>query len=150
MVPKSEAPNFEARNFEAPNLEDGAMKCRACPQPAGVEIRRHNAGFCEPCFFRHCREQVNRAIEAFDMIRPGERVLVAVSGGKDSLALWDLLLDAGGAADGLCLGLGIVDYSDDSSQCAGAEAARRGARLVEIDLPGQFGYDIPTGAAAAR
>ena len=28
------------------------------------------------------------------MIRPGERVLVAVSGGKDSLALWDLLLDA--------------------------------------------------------
>jgi tRNA(Ile)-lysidine synthase TilS/MesJ len=26
------------------------------------------------------------------MIAPGERVLVAVSGGKDSLALWDLLL----------------------------------------------------------
>jgi len=126
------------------------MKCRACRQPAVVEIRRHNAAFCEPCFFRHCAEQVNRAIEAFDMIKPGERVLVAVSGGKDSLALWDLLLDAGVAADGLYIGLGIGDYSDESGQCARAFAARRGAQLVEIDLPHQFGFDIPTGAAAAR
>jgi uncharacterized protein (TIGR00269 family) len=126
------------------------MKCRACRQPAVVEIRRHNAGFCEPCFFRHCREQVSRTIEAFDMIKPGERVLVAVSGGKDSLALWDLLLDAGVAADGLYLGLGIGDYSDESGRYAREFAARRTAKLVEIDLPRQFGYDIPTGAAAAR
>jgi uncharacterized protein (TIGR00269 family) len=84
------------------------------------------------------------------MIRPGERVLVAVSGGKDSLALWDLLLDAGVAADGLYLGLGIGDYSDESGEYARAFARRRGAHLVEIDLPAQFGYDIPTGAAAAR
>jgi uncharacterized protein (TIGR00269 family) len=126
------------------------MKCRACRQPAVVEIRRHNAAFCEPCFFRHCREQVARAIEAFDMIRPGERVLVAVSGGKDSLALWDLLLDAGVAADGLYLGLGIADYSESSGRYARDFAARRQARLIEIDLPTQFGYDIPTGAAAAR
>ena len=126
------------------------MKCRACRQPAVIEIRRHNAGFCEPCFFRHCREQVTRTIEAFDMIKPGERVLVAVSGGKDSLALWDLLLDAGVDADGLYLGLGIGAYSDESGRCARAFAAGRGARLVEIDLPTDFGYDIPTGAKAAR
>jgi uncharacterized protein (TIGR00269 family) len=126
------------------------MKCRACRQPAVVEIRRHNAAFCPACFFRHCREQVGRAIEAFEMIRPGEQVLVAVSGGKDSLALWDLLLDAGFAADGLYLGLGIGDYSDASGRCARQFAAARGARLIEIDLPSQFGYDIPTGAAAAR
>ncbi len=126
------------------------MRCRACRQPAVVEVRRHNAGFCQDCFFRHCREQVTRAVDAYDMIRPGERVLVAVSGGKDSLALWDLLLDAGVDADGLYLGLGIGDYSDESGHFARAFARRRGAHLVEIDLPAQFGYDIPTGAAAAR
>ena len=126
------------------------MRCRACRQPAVVDIRRHNAAFCEPCFIRHCQEQVRRAVEAFDMIRPGDRVLVAVSGGKDSLALWDLLLDAGVAADGLYLGLGIGGYSDESGRYARAFAANRQARLVEIDLRGQFGFDIPTGAAAAR
>jgi uncharacterized protein (TIGR00269 family) len=126
------------------------MKCRVCRQPAVVEVRRHNAAFCEPCFLRHCRDQVSRTVEAFDMIHPGERVLVAVSGGKDSLALWDMLLDAGVNADGLYLGLGIGDYSDESGISARAYARRRGAKLVEIDLPTEFGYDIPTGAAAAR
>ena len=84
------------------------------------------------------------------MIRPGERVLVAVSGGKDSLALWDLLLDAGFEADGLYLGLGIGEYSAGSGRYARDFAARREARLIEVDLPTHFGFDIPTGATAAR
>ncbi len=36
-------------------------------------------------------QKVNRAIRAFDMIRAGDRVAVAVSGGKDSLSLLTLL-----------------------------------------------------------
>ena len=42
-----------------------------------------------------CRDQVAKAIADHEMLAPGERVLVAVSGGKDSLALWDLLLRPG-------------------------------------------------------
>jgi uncharacterized protein (TIGR00269 family) len=126
------------------------VKCRACRAPAVIDIKRHNAGFCHPCFIRHCREQVTRALESYAMIGPGERVLVAVSGGKDSLALWDILLDLGYNTDGLYLGLGIGDYSGESAHYARDFAARREAKLVEIDLPTDFGYDIPTGAAAAR
>ena len=70
----------------------------------------------------HCREQVRRAIHDHDMLHAGERVLVAVSGGKDSLALWDLLLDLGYDADGLYVGLGIGDYSEDSGVHARAYA----------------------------
>ena len=33
---------------------------------------------------------------------------------EDSLALWDVLLDLGYAADGLYIGLGIGEYSDGS------------------------------------
>ena len=58
------------------------MKCRRCKAPAVIDIRRHNAAFCGDCFLHHTREQVRRAIDEFDMIEPGERVLVAVSGGK--------------------------------------------------------------------
>src|SRR5947209_2808526 len=84
------------------------------------------------------------------MIRTGDRVLVAVSGGKDSLALWDILRDLGHCVDGLYLGLGIGDYSDESGRYARAYAAERGATLVEVDLPADFGYDIPTGSRIAR
>jgi tRNA-5-methyluridine54 2-sulfurtransferase len=115
-----------------------------------VEVRRHNAAFCQACFCRHCREQVRRAIHDYDMLDPGDRVLVAVSGGKDSLALWDLLLDLDYEADGLYVGLGLGDYSDASVGYARDFAERREVRLLEIDLPGEYGFDIAGGAQAAR
>lgn len=126
------------------------MKCRSCRGQAVIDVARHNAAFCAECFVRHCREQVTRAVEHHRMILPGERVLVAVSGGKDSLALWDLLLDLGHEADGLYIGLGIGTYSDASHERVAAFAAARGATLREVDLPADHGFDIPTGSAAAR
>ena len=126
------------------------MKCRVCREPAIIDIRRHNANFCTEHFLKLCRDQTMKAIDEFDMIAPGERVLVAVSGGKDSLAIWDILLDLGYDADGLYLGLGIGEYSDSSGEFARAYARSRGARLIEVDLPDDYGYDIPTGARAAK
>ncbi len=126
------------------------MKCRVCRGPAVIDLKRHNANFCGEHFTKHCREQVERAIHDFDMLEPGDSVLVAVSGGKDSLAVWDLLLGLGYRAEGLYVGLGIGGYSDVSGEHARAFAASRGAPLIEVDLPADHGYDIPTGSRAAR
>ena len=126
------------------------MKCRRCRQPAVVEVRRHNAGFCAACFDHHIKGQVERAIHDFQMMAHDDRVLVAVSGGKDSLGLWDLLGKLGYDADGVYLGLGIGEYSDESGQMAHAFADARGLTLHHIDVREQHGFDIPTGAAAAR
>jgi uncharacterized protein (TIGR00269 family) len=115
-----------------------------------LEVRRHNAAFCRDHFLHHCHEQVRRAIDAYDMIRREERVLVAVSGGKDSLALWDILLGLGYDADGLYLGLGIGEYSDESTAYARDHARAVGRPLVEVDLAREYGYDIPGAAAATR
>ena len=120
------------------------MRCRRCKAPAVVEVRRHNAAFCRGCFVHHVREQVRRAIDAYDMFGLDERVLVAVSGGKDSLALWDLLLDLGYRAGGLHLGLGIGEYSSRSAELVRAFARTRRAPLLEIDLAQAYGFDIPT------
>ncbi len=130
------------------------MKCRVCRGPAVIDLPRHNANFCPEHFTRFCRDQVERAISDFDMMQPEDRILVAVSGGKDSLAIWDLLLGLGYAADGLYIGLGIGDYSDTSGgyarRFAQQHAEPRGAKLIEIDLVDDYGYDIPGGARAAR
>ena len=63
------------------------MKCRRCREPAVIDVRRHNAGFCASCFERHCGEQVRRAIEDHDMIEPGQRgargwlIVASIAGG---------------------------------------------------------------------
>ena len=126
------------------------MKCRRCKAPALIDVRRHNAAFCADCFVHHCQEQVRRAIDAFDMIRRGDRVLMAVSGGKDSLGAWELLVDLGYETDGLYLGLGIGDYSDASGRYTRDFAASRNLKLIEIDIPAEYGFNIETAAATVR
>jgi uncharacterized protein (TIGR00269 family) len=90
------------------------------------------------------REQVKRAIAAFHMLHTDDRVLVAVSGGKDSLALWDLLLDLGYRASGLHVGLGIDGYSVRSRELVRTFAEAHGGELIEVDLAAEYGFDIPT------
>ncbi len=126
------------------------MKCRVCREPAVIDVRRHNANFCRPHFVAHCEEQVRRAIKHFDMMRPDQQVLVAVSGGKDSLALWDLLTRLGYSADGLYVGLGIDEYSDESARHAREYAASRDLTLHVVDLATEHGFTVPGAAAATR
>ena len=127
------------------------MKCRRCRGPAVIEVRRHNAVFCGGCLVHHFHEQIRRAIKGGDMFTSDDRVLVCVSGGKDSLALWDSLLDLGYAATGMYLALGIGGYSDRSAAVTRAFARERGVDLIEVDLAGEYGFDIPTaGRKGAR
>jgi len=126
------------------------MKCRVCRGPAVIDIRRHNANFCGEHFVRYCRQQVERAISDHKMLAEGDSVLVAVSGGKDSLAVWEILVDLGYEADGLYVGLGIGEYSDVSLDHVRRFATERSLTLTEIDLVERYGYDIPTAAAKTR
>jgi uncharacterized protein (TIGR00269 family) len=125
-------------------------KCRVCRGPAIIDLPRHNANFCAEHLQQLCRRQVDKAIEEHAMFGRDDRLLVAVSGGKDSLAVWDLLLELGYRADGLYVGLGIGEYSDVSGEHARAFAAERGLTLRTIDLRDELGYDVPTAAKATR
>jgi tRNA-5-methyluridine54 2-sulfurtransferase len=119
------------------------VKCRKCGGVAALELRRHNAAFCATDFLDFFRNQVREAIRRHKMFARGERVLVAVSGGKDSLALWDVLLDDGYDTTGLYLDLGIFDYSLQSKAKCEAFAAARGARLMVSRVADEVGAPVP-------
>jgi len=126
------------------------MKCRKCGEPAVLELRRHNAAFCAPDFLGFFRNQVREAIRKHRMFARDEHVLVAVSGGKDSLALWDVLLDEGYRTTGLYLDLGIFDYSVESKAKCEAFAARRGAPLLVASVAEAVGAPVPVIQAVTR
>jgi uncharacterized protein (TIGR00269 family) len=131
-----------------PVISGGAVntaKCTRCRNAkASVELRRHNAAFCTPCFMHFFVEQVRRAIEHDKMLTPSDRVLVAVSGGKDSLALWDVLHEMGYDTVGYHIVLWTgEEYASQSRAACETFAAARGLELRTTDLRDELGFAIP-------
>jgi tRNA-5-methyluridine54 2-sulfurtransferase len=125
------------------------MKCRKCGAKAVLNMRQHRLALCGPHFLEWLPEQTQRFIQKYRMFEAEQRILVAVSGGKDSLALWDVLHRLGYRADGLYIDLGIdqgTGYSHLSQQKAAAFAEANGLTLHVVDVPGTLGASIPTAA----
>jgi uncharacterized protein (TIGR00269 family) len=115
-------------------------------------MRQHRLALCQGCFLEWVPEQVQRAIERFGMFTSEDRVLVAVSGGKDSLGLWDILLRLGQVADGVYINLGIghEGYSDSSERRAEQFAAQHEATLHVVNVAQRYGLSIPEVARRKR
>ena len=122
------------------------MKCNKCGQVAVINMRHHRLALCQECYLEWFPQQVQRAIRKYKMFGPQDKILVAVSGGKDSLSLWDALLDLGYHADGLYINLGIGngDYSRASLQKVVKFAAgRERARFQVVDIKETYGQSVP-------
>lgn len=90
------------------------MRCKKCPNQAAIKLPQHNTSYCNVCFTEFVHSQVAKAIKKQKMFSHNDRILVAVSGGKDSMALWAILLKLGYRADALYVDLGIGNYSVQS------------------------------------
>ena len=126
------------------------MKCAQCREKAVIQMRHHRLALCRPHYLDWFVDQTGRTIEKYHMFHRGHKLLVAVSGGKDSLALWDVLWRLGYTADGLYIHLGITgedDYSTRSEQYARDFAAERGLQLKIINLQETYGGTTPSLAA---
>ncbi|MCC6955842.1 MAG: adenine nucleotide alpha hydrolase family protein [Anaerolineales bacterium] len=123
------------------------MKCIKCGEKAVIHLRQHNTlALCKEDFLAWVPEQTQRFIEKYRMFGRDDRALVAVSGGKDSLSLWDILWRLGYSTTGLYIGLGIdggIGYSDTSLKMCEKFAAERGLQLQVVDAPAEYGGTIP-------
>ena len=122
------------------------MKCRKCGERAVINMRQHKLALCGEHFLEWVPEQCERFIEKYKMFTRADKILVAISGGKDSLSLWDILHRLGYQADGLYIGLGIdggVGYSDESRRLAQKFADERGLKRVVVEVEQTYGATIP-------
>jgi uncharacterized protein (TIGR00269 family) len=122
------------------------MKCKKCGLKASVNMRQHKLALCKEHYLEWIPEQTERFIKKYEMFTHYEKVLVAVSGGKDSLALWDILTQLGYQADGLYIGLGIdggFGYSSESHRLTQKFADEHGLKLHVVDVEKEYGQPIP-------
>lgn len=129
------------------------MKCRKCEATAVIHMRQHKLALCKDHFLDWLPEQTQRVIDTYDMFPRDARILVAVSGGKDSLALWDVLLHLGYATDGLYIDTGIdggIAYAQQSRLHAQEFADQHGLNLRIVDIPQEEGASVAQAARIVR
>lgn len=129
------------------------MKCTKCGATAVIGMRQHRLNLCAEHFLEWVPEMVARTIEKYAMFAPDDRLLVAVSGGKDSLALWDILIRLGYQTEGVYINLGIdhEGYSGVSEEKVRAFAESQGDVPFRVVNVGEtYGRAVPDLARTRR
>lgn len=114
------------------------MKCRVCGRDAVVKLDYANLKLCREHFIEFFERRVARTISRYGMLRRGDKVAVAVSGGKDSAsllhALWRLKGELGVELVGVTIDLGIRGYSDQSVEVARRNYEKLGVpyRIIKL------------------
>ena len=118
------------------------MKCKICKAEAAVALRSHNTAFCPDCYKDFFSRQVTRAIEGQKLFTHDERVLVALSGGKDSLALMLELSRQGYNVTGLHIDLAIPVSSAAARGVVERFCTKHGLKLMVKEMAAE-GLPIP-------
>jgi uncharacterized protein (TIGR00269 family) len=125
------------------------MLCRKCKGKAVINLRQYNLPLCREHFIERYISVVEDTIKSFRMFSRNDKVLVAVSGGKDSLALWYVLKKLGYNVTGLYINLGIENekgdegYSNRSERCCRNLAEKIGSELIVENVYQKYGSPAP-------
>ncbi len=120
-------------------------RCLWCKGKAVIYMREHRLALCKECYPKWFLRMTERTIKEWRMIEPDDKVLVAVSGGKDSLGLWFALTQLGYEADGLYVDLGIDgdEYSARSKSFAQQLSERLQRPLHIVRVAEAMGSPVP-------
>ncbi len=125
------------------------IRCKKCHQiKKGVILKSYNLKLCFDCFIEFFLKRIESTIEKFKMFSYHQKILVALSGGKDSLALAKALKMLGYqiALVHLRTGIKINDYSLKSERLVKNFAKKENLKLKIIDFEKEVGLDLKTSA----
>ncbi len=118
------------------------MKCRVCGEPASISLKAYNTALCASDFISFLEKRTLTTIKKYHLFDEEEKLIVAVSGGKDSLSVWSILNKLGYTADALYIHLGIEEYSDLSLEKILKMADILKSRVYIFNVLKIFGKDI--------
>lgn len=118
------------------------MKCKKCGKRAVTSLRAYRLSLCGDCYLDFYRRLVERSINKYKILKKEEKILLAVSGGKDSSAMASVLSDLGFEFEMLYIDLGIGDYSKESKEKVEELSRILSAKLNVVELK-EYGFTIP-------
>jgi uncharacterized protein (TIGR00269 family) len=96
-----------------------SKECSKCKKNPSIYLRQYSGEFlCKKCFIKSIEYKAKKTISKYSMIKHGDAVAVAVSGGKDSLVLLNILKNTLGNQSpelvAITVDEGIKGYRDES------------------------------------
>jgi len=118
------------------------MKCRMCGNRGEIKLIRHNIILCRDDFLVFIKRQVRKGIYETKMLSRNDKIMVAVSGGKDSLVCWLLLEELGYTTFGLHIDLEIGEFSKISREKVEKFAEERRLNYEILNIKDILGFGI--------
>ncbi len=122
------------------------MICSLCQERAIVSQRYLGRHLCQDHFVQDFEERMAKTIGMNRMIENGERIAVAVSGGKDSTALLFALHKILAGRDvelvAVTVDEGIAGYRDDTIVAAERIARQVGVEQVIVSFQEEYGHSL--------
>lgn len=121
------------------------MKC-SCGEKA-VYFRRYSGQrFCKDCFNEYFEKKVLETVRKHKMVRRGEQIGVAVSGGKDSTVLLHVLNKLSHQFEitlrAILIDEGINEYRESGIHSAQKMCASLGIGLSIVSFSDEIGYEL--------
>lgn len=113
------------------------MLCKKCENTAVYEWPT----LCKEHFYNYIEERVFKTIKRYELIKPNERVVVAASGGKDSLTLLHILSKKFGVQ---CIAIdeGIKNYRENTLKTLKEFCKKREIKLNIFSYKEEFGGEL--------
>ncbi len=119
--------------------------CNKCNRNPPVYFREYSGEMlCKRCFLNSIERKVQRTINKFSMIKFGDHVAVATSGGKDSLVLLSILNSTIDASKGITVSAiaideGIAGYRDEALRIVSTFCSNLDVPLTVLSYEELFG-----------
>ena len=111
-------------------------------------MRRYSGEkLCGRCFCKSIENKVRGTISKYEMFEPKDKIMVAVSGGKDSVTLLHILTKIEKAFPDATLSAvtvdeGIKGYRDEALETANKNCGKLGVEHVVTSFKGMYGYTL--------
>lgn len=143
-----------SRSYSADSGAGSALSCSQCGEPAVIHIAYSNSGLCARHFTQSIERRFKRTVRTYRLLAKNDHVAIALSGGKDSVAMLHLFKMLSKSLPlkltAITIDEGIRGYRPNTLKVAVREAKKLGVKLVIHSFEKEYGFSLDRAVAVSQ